>query len=497
MRLKLSTHFTLLILLVGALTLLQDPRVGAAYLIASAAILVPLSMWRVPRRYFYVVLFSAVAIWLTHFLRVPFLLALPESARFPRVVILTPALGVRVLLQIALYSLLLLLGLVMGLRAFAGRTPVRSEVEKHGRRPYLLHASIVVLVLCVGLLMIRVLFQLGLGLNTKFVVNPSTGFLSRILPDHLIYPVALLYLVKYRRHISSFETSLFALVVVGFSILVTLSGSRQAFAAIGLALFIYYLAHRGNFRLGAMKAWLLGVMAAWMLILTFAIAAPLRSYLKTERGYGQQVAAVMVAGARAAINPRSLMLLGGLVSKRISGGFDGLVAVNQEQPEIVKDAFSLRRTVLIVLAKLIPRYGVEEEMVTGKAIAVAYGGVSLDQRQASAVGLFAALQLMFGPRLSYVAALGLGLLWAGYFRVTERFRDPDVTFLFHFIGMQQLIIWVMSGNFDIVIPGTIRSLVYLVVYGGLVVVTATVARGRGRRPDAIPSRAQPSRIPAT
>jgi hypothetical protein len=184
----------------------------------------------------------------------------------------------------------------------------------------------------------------------------------------------------------------------------------------------------------------------------------------------------MIEGARTAFEPTGLLLNASSVSKRVSGGLDGMLAVNLAQPQVVQDAFSPGRTLQVVLGKLVPRWGATEEMVSGKALAVAYAGRSIEDRQASAVGMFAALQLTFGLSGSFVAVFLLGLIGALYFTLAERVRDPDLTFLLHFTGVQQIVIWILSGNFDIVIPGAIRSLAYIAVFGAVAVVMATAAR---------------------
>jgi hypothetical protein len=159
------------------------------------------------------------------------------------------------------------------------------------------------------------------------------------------------------------------------------------------------------------------------------------------------------------------MFLGNAVSRRVSLGMDGMVAVERYRPKMAIDAFSPRRTMERAAAKLIPRYSAPgNAMSSGKALGVAYAFQSLDLKHASAFGLFASLDLTFGRWASFGAALFFGLLCAAYFGVTARIAEPDVVYLLHFLGMQLTFGWIISGNMDGLIAATASNFIVLGAY---------------------------------
>jgi hypothetical protein len=479
MHLRLSSYFTTLVLLVAATVLIQSPRLGVAFLAASSAVTLPLYISRVPRRFFYILLFSAAAMWVTHLARVPFLLAMPESFLYPRIGSVTPDVLGTALLMYAGHAMLFLGGLAIGLRLFGTRH--RISTTPPPRRPLLVRISALVAVVCLLLFFARAYLQLALGLYTKNVARPSVGFIGELIPAALFYPLVILYLAKYRRLIPPFEIGVFALIGVGMVALVLLSGSRSAFATIGLGLFIYFLAHKGDFRLALGRTIAIGVAGASLLMLSFAVARPIRGFLGQNEGYAAGLSEAVTRGIRAAFSPGAATFLAGAVSRRVSLGMDGMLVVEMEQPRALLDAFRPLTTAKRVLGKLIPLYSSGDGgMSTGKAIAVAYLGHSEEQRHASSLGLFASLELMFGRYGSLAVAFVIALLWAAFFGLTARATDADVAYLLHFVGMSQVFAWILSGNIDGLLGSSVRTWILYAVYAVAIVVMIGAAK-RERR----------------
>lgn len=464
-RFRISSYFTLAVAATALVVLVQDGRVAVVYAVACAAVVAPLYLLRVPRRFFFVLLFAMTAIWLTHHLRVPFLLAYPEGFKYSRVGMVTPDLIRETLWQLTFGSILLGLGLWVGFRSFTSRLESEAGSTEKASRPFFVRASALLAVVVVVILFARAFLQLGLGLETKNVETATFGFLSQLLPDFLLFPVVIIYLLKYRRRITRFERSIFLVTLIGMLVLSVLSGSRSGFARLALAIFIFLLVERGDFRIGAFKVAILGVIGAWLLILTFSVAGPIRGYFASGGSYGLGMHQFVTAGFQRALNEEALPVLGSAVSSRVSGGMDGMLAVEQYRPGILLDAFTPQRMAAKAAEKLIPQYNPAWAVSTGKTIGVAYAGHSWDQRHSSNLGLFAALRMMFGSPGLYLACFVVGLFWAVYFRLVEVFQDPDFVLLLHFIGLQQVMGWVISGNLDIIIPGTIINIVLLLTYG--------------------------------
>ena len=162
-----------------------------------------------------------------------------------------------------------------------------------------------------------------------------------------------------------------------------------------------------------------------------------------------------------------------------------MIAVEHYRPEFLLGAFAPRSMFYKTIEKLIPRYRPDDAMSTGKALGMAYSGHTIDRRHSSAIGLFASLRLTFGDRGSYVAVFVLGLIGAAFFALTARIGDRGLVFLLHFVGMQQSLTWILSGNMDVQTAATITTFVLLLVSAGAAVVMTGAASHRGRAAYAV------------
>lgn len=474
MRFRVSIYLAAVMAALAAFVLSQSLPVGLAFLFASAATYVPLRILPVPTRFFYIQLFIAITLLVTTLARVPFLAAEPDVFLYHRIGVVTPEILAVVLVKFAFYAALLFLGLFLGFRLFA-RNP---NVGARQGAPLFLRASVVIALVSLLIFSARAFLQLGLGLHTKSVVNPRFGFLSELVPDGFLYPICILFIAKYRKLVPPFEAAVFGAIVAGMIGLTVISGSRRSIAALGLALFIYFLSQRGDFRISLGRGFALASLGLSLLLLSFAVAGTVRSTLRGQGGYSADFGKVIWRGAKTAFHPDAAIILGHAVSRRVSLGMDGLVAVEMYRPKLAVERFSPRSALQRAAAKLIPRYRAPgNEMSSGKILGVAYDLQALDLRHASAFGLFASLNLTFGRWLSFVAAFTFGLLCAAYFSITARIREPDVVYLLHFIGMQFTFAWIISGNFDGLVAATISNFVVLSTYSfGIVMMIAAAGR---------------------
>jgi hypothetical protein len=472
-KLRVSTYLVTLVAGMAVIVWLQNWAVGAAFLVAGAATVLPLYWMPVPKRYFYIPLFAAATLFVTHLARVPFLVAAPDLFLYPRVGAISADLLATVLLKYALYSGLLFAGIFWG---FRGASAKSRETRTPSPRPVFLRASAVITCMSLMVFAARSFLQLGLGLHTKNVANPTFGFLGQLLPADLLYPVCILYLAKYRARIPLFEVIVFAAIAAGMIGLTLVSGSRRSFAAIGFALFIYFLAQKGNFKLGVGRALAITCATAGLLMLSFALAEPIRGLLKSRGTYNGQLLSVIGTGVRTASRGDALAVLGNAASRRISLGMDGMVAVELYRPDLAVAAFSPKSTGQRALAKLVPRYQAPGNAVSsGQVVGMAYLGMPVDVQHASALGLLASLNLTFGRWISFLAIVAFGALSAAYFRLTARLADADLVYLLHFLGMQILFSWISSGNLDGLLASTATYLILFTTYAAIIAAMINVA----------------------
>lgn len=470
---RATTFLALLLLVLAIWVAFLSPTTAPYYLVACGAVFLPLRLFRIPGRYFHIALLVTSVLVVTHLVRVPFLLWTPESFAYGKVGSVTASALEQALLKFAITAAVLFAGLSLG---FAGQS-ANNAYGDGSRRPLLLRARVVVIALVALAVTVRAFMQLRLGLYTKFAVNPEFGFLTRLHPDIVVYPILVIYLLKYRHTLTRLERALVGLTALSLVGLIILSGSRSAIGMFALFGFIVYAADRGNFRVRISRAALIGVLGAWLLMLTFALAGPLRYQLARGADYTSLDMAVVLEGARSSLDLKAVVTLASFVTTRTSGGMDGMVVVNMHRPEMLRNVFSPGAIASRVPTKLIPRYSPEGVMFGGRAIAIAYGGEAMRfVAHSGSVGMFAALDLALGP-LSYFGAFLFGAMWAAYFRITARLRDRDVRLLFHVLGMQQVFSWSLSGNFDELIPSTVIMMVLLIAYGTIVQLVAYRPRG--------------------
>jgi hypothetical protein len=480
---RISSYFAAVVAVVAIVVMIENLRVGLPFAIASAATVAPLYWFPVPKRYFYIPLFMTTTLWATHLTRVPVLTVAPDLFLYPRIGPVAPSVLAIVLLRYAAYSILLFLGLSLGFRAFSPRDA--AQLQEHSEpKPPLVRASVVVALVCLGIFLARAILQLGLGLYTKNVTNPKFGFLSQLLPDGMLYPMTILYLAKYRRRIPIFESFIFVGIAAGMVGLTLISGSRRSIATLGLALFIYFLAYRGDFRIRFSRMILLVGSGLTLLMLSFALARPIRNYLAANGGYSGELFSVIWRGARNAFQPGAATFLANAVSRRVSLATDGMLVVEMYRPESVIGALSPVRTAQRVVAKLVPHYRPPDNALSsGKVIGMVYSGVSVEEEHAGAVGLLASFNLTFGRWFSFAAILILGMMCAAYFGITARIREPDLVYLFHFIGMQMIFSWILAGNLDGMVASTVVNFTLLSLYFFTIVIIIGAARlGTTREP---------------
>lgn len=461
--LRVSQYFTGVLLASSAVVFVESLAFGLAYLAAVAAVLVPLHAFPVPKRYYFTVLLAAGTIWLTHLIRPMVLFVQPEGFLYPRIVALNGELVISTLLRIAVMGFALLSGLILGYHLLGRRN--RPPADAGGRRPLLLSLRAVIQVLLVGAVAFKAVALLVFGVGFRSgAPDPVLSILSRFVPDYLIYGLVVLYLGKYRRQIGPAERLLHVGLLAAMSVLGLLQGSKAFVAQILLALFVFYLAFEGDFRVKVRHAALLGVAGVVVLVASFPLAMSLRRYVQTE---GYDLGALVAAGRGLAdiARPEEAATMAAWISSRFIG-FDGMLATEAALPPEFLQTFGLAETVGRVQGRLIPLdEGTGGSLSTGRAVSTYLIGHPEELRHSGGVGLFAASHFMGGPVGGVAIVFLFGLSWAAYFCLSDRVRSSDARFLLRYVGVNGIIFWTMSGNADYLVPVLVITVAEILFLG--------------------------------
>jgi hypothetical protein len=467
MKLRLSTYFTVVAIACGLLVVVRNPYVGAAYMVAVAGLLLPTYAVRVPQRFYFLALFTAGTLWIAHMVR-------PLAAVFGYADFMYAHLGTwsdevaaAALLRIGLYSFVLQVGLLLGLLPVFGSPRAQRTTPTEDSTAFLVRARFPIILGIVGFFLIRAMLMFGAGIGRKSVeTGAQLGFILQLIPDDLVFALGVLYLAKYRKQIGLALVAVMVGVLAGYSILLLIGGSKAFLARIALAIFIYYLASRGDFKIRLGRAVVTAALVAGMLLFTFPLASLVRFTGKTS-GFGAESITHIAKSIPQMMTAERMRYAVDLVTRRISG-YDGFIAVRIHRDPRVEESFTLKATVTQAMSRLIPGFRATS-MTQGKAISVYYLGLPELFQHAGAVGLFGAVELMAGG-LALLFLLGLGYVWGTFFRFASSLRNPDLAFILQHAGAYAVLRWSLSGNFDDLAA---RFLVYLIqigFYGFLIVV---------------------------
>ncbi|MFQ5536398.1 MAG: hypothetical protein ACE5GJ_02995 [Gemmatimonadota bacterium] len=461
-RLRVSQYFTAVLLICAGLVFLEDLVFGLSYLVAAAAILVPLHFFRVPRRYYYTVLLAAGTIWLTHLVRPLVLFAQPQGFLYPRILQVNGPLVNTALLRIAAMAFMMMLGMVVGYRIFGRAALARVRDEKGKpillRMRVLIDAGLVAVVIFKAFLLIR--FGVGFRAGTP---DPLLSVLARFAPDYLVYGLLILYLGKYAHRISFAERSLHVTLLAGMAVVGLLQGSKAFIAQILLALFVFYLAFRGDFSIRLRNAFLLGLAGITVLVVSFPLAMSMRRYVQ-ERGYDLGAFRAGLAGVAEVVHPEQATFVAVWITSRLIG-FDGVLATEVKLPPEFVRVFALEQTASRIRGRLVPLNQGAGSVSSGQAVSTFLIGHPEELRHSGGVGLFAASRLMGGPVGSMVVVFLFGLAWAAYFSLAERVPSSDARFLLRYVGVNGIIFLTMSGNADYLLPLIVVSVGEILALG--------------------------------
>lgn len=477
MRFRVSSYFFIAAVGLSLIVLVQDPGTGLVFLAATMAICGPIALVPGNAHYRGIVIFVAVWLFAISMVRVPFLVGDPTALKFPGLGGASTDVIRAALWDVAGFAAIFLTILAVGLRGTRRRA---ERIRRPGPR-LVLSGRLIVLLIALVTVGTRLILQLGFGFYTKHQrADPETAFLTNVTPEFYLYPLGVLYLLKYRKTLGKGETILWGVILTALSVSSMIGGSRRFLGIILLSVFIYFLDQRSDSRAGVTRVTAAAAAVVLGLFASFGIAAEVRG-VAAEQGYGVDIARGAWTGLARSLTPASVGFFGDRVTRRVSA-LDGLVATHLHQPPELKEVLSVPNTLGRVVERLIPRYR-SGSMSSGAAIGYYYGGTVVDHGHAGAIGLIGTLHVVFGG-WRWVAVALLGFLTVLYFRFADGLDDPDIAYLLRFTGMMALMGWLLSGNMDNGVAGLIRNLSHLVFYGFIVwlVVHASTPSLRKRSP---------------
>lgn len=458
-KLRVSEYFTWVLLVCCFVVAVQDLRLGLAYSAAALATLLPLRVFRIPREVYYTVFMAAGTIWLTHLVRPLVLMAQPESFLYPRIISFASPLATTTLLTVAGMALAMLSGLAGGYRLFLRQRATQDTTAE--REPMLVRMRAplnVILLVVIALKAVGVVWY-GVGLRGNPV--PILTVTSLLAPDLLIQGILILYLLRYRSMLGMGQQWFAGGLLVAMAVIGLLQGSKAFVLQLLLALFIYFLAFRGDFSVRVRHAAVLGMLGLVTLAVSFPTAMSLRRYVQ-ENGYDTGAVGAAIEGITQSTRAEDIGIMTNRVTSRLLG-FDGLIATQASLPPEFVQIFAFTTTAARVRGRFLPWEAGAGSLTSGRAISTFLFGHPEELRHSGGIGLFAVSRLMAGPIGAYVVVFLFGLACAAYFSAIERVPSTDSRFVLRYAGAYGLILLTMSGNADFILPTLIVTVTEVLI----------------------------------
>ena len=455
MKLRVFQYLVVFLCLGTGIVGSYDFNLGLAYGFAAACMVAPYYLLGKYIKHKYAYLFIALVFTLTYFARPLLLIPNKDLFKYLSLSSIDNALIGSSMISIGLYMASLFFGFcLMSVWSERGQTaalslttpPSAMKPSEKGTELFLpgnfllkkqksirLFAVAAVVAMAVLNLVLRIGVKKGLA---------SSDILIFMIPELLIHLICITYLLKYKIDRLLFGSLLFAVVLLGL-----LGGSKGALAEIAILVVFYFLQAKGNFKISAAKVLPIVVGGVFALFITFSIANQIRyGILFSGKSINTEVFSIFVKGSVDAFQPENLLYFTDLVTSRFNG-FDGYLATEIYQSDLLHETFSIGNTLRRVVAKLVPFDGGTPTISTGKAVGIEYVGFADDKSFSGAVGLWGTVQLI-SQTYGELLAFGLGASWAWLISQFQKIKDPDISFVLQGLVMLMIAESIMSGNFD-------------------------------------------------
>ncbi len=452
----------MIVVVLCAIALNYDYEIGLAYTLASACLVLPIYVLRVPQRFFYVMLFAAISLWVTHMLRPLVLLVDMDLFKFPIVGYIDKNIMIDALFKIAQFNVLVLSGLFLGFKAYALQPNKVPVLASEFKMPFFLRGRFGMNVLLIFFFLLKLFLIVAFNLGSRGEqADASIGFILRLMPDFLIYPICLLYLARYNKQLKRRQVAFYAIMLLGYSGLVLLQGSKMSLALTGFAVFIYYLSDKGDFKVHLLRAITLGAFGALIMVFSFVLGSSLRYYVRSYGFNAGLITHLADEASTVTASDKSFEYADDITSRFL--GFDGVMVTDMYQPAELRRVFSPVNTLNRILDQLLPFYAAQGNLTSGRAVSIIYMGFSDTHTHTGGVGLLGALVLMSGTWAIWLGFL-LGFGVAAYFAFSERSGSRDLSFVLYYVGLYFLINIIMAGAMERNIALALINVIHVFFY---------------------------------
>ncbi len=451
---------------------LIDVRLFLPYAIAAVALVASFRVLRVRQDTGSLPLFVAGSLALVYFVRPLVLAGVPGLFMYPALGSVGAPQIAHALRWLTVLAPALVFGVIVGLRAARHRGVVSNPTTTPGR--YLLRGRLIVDALLVVTLAAKAVLTLKYSVGVRGVqAETSFGFLLRLVPEALVYPVLALMLLKYRRTLTRVSVAWYTFVLFSLSALVFRQGSRIFVFELLVLLVLYSLLKRGDFRIRVPRALMISVVSALALLGSYILGTAARQIIRGRASFND-VAVLSMEPSEAHKIP-GLVWFEGLWATRRLQGFDGMLAVNRQRSPQVLRAYRPTAFAERFVDQLLPMSG-NGPMSTGKVVALYYSNLSPDAKTAGSLGLIGTLQLMLGRWGMLFGLFGLGVGIGIVWRCGDWIRDPDARFVFLFVTAYHVLWVVMAGSLDMIGARYVTALLQLAGLSVVMRVTTVVLK---------------------
>lgn len=455
MKVRLTTLIIGLFILSICFVLWFDAVLGLAYAFSISPLILFVLLVKSRKPFVFTPVIGAVlSFYVFYFIRPLMIVPYPEFFGYSTLGVPNSSTLIEALILQGLFSLAFLSGLFFALHIIGSklRAPLPLQYSSVIDR---LGESFLLVIVLISLLWLFLALFLGAGQKLS---KSSMDYFALILPITLLIPSALAYLsrkVKKRITFVEFFLVLFVIFINVLSILLT--GSKAGVFLLILYVFLYLMYLNRDFKVRVVKA----LFITQLVIISILVTVVLANMIKYSNASTYSSMEIL----RNTLGRGDLWLF---MLDRISfrlNGYDGSVAVLMHHPLEFESVANWLNMIYNGIAQLLPGISGNSYSV-GKAVGLAFGGKSVDEAHAGALGLIGIVYFMHGyiggALVCFLLGSWFGVLFRIIARVTIKTIPERIT---AFLVLSYLLaFWVSSGNFDKLVQVLGISIIHMTFY---------------------------------
>jgi len=308
----------------------------------------------------------------------------------------------------------------------------------------------------------HIFFMIKLGWGVSGAQPTMFGFILRLLPINLFINVLIMILIRYRFELSKVEKLKIVVMLLAYCILLLLQGHKSFLVMIPFVAFIFLIIIKGDFRIRIRNIAFLIIFLVIGVSISFPFATSVRSVVQS--GYNTELLDLIGKELK---NVNLSYAFTGL--KMFTGrlcGFDGLLIVQNYKSDILRSLYTTRTLIMAIFNSLVPNIIMKFDtpMTIGKAVGVYYSGVPESKVHAGALGLYGTLFVLF-DNFSYVFTFIMGLIISIMYNFVKNLNiNTDLKIYLKFYLLYLIFTFMISGNFDGIIPEAVLQTIYLCLF---------------------------------